>query len=106
MSNQIPSGAYIHKEIQDRQRMAQRQQRQMAETAERRARAWRSAFDAFPELRCGTAGNPDDKRHPCPWLVWAVLNVSASGRLKRGAVLAERRRLMGGQVAEETREAA
>lgn len=68
------------------------------DVAERRARAWRTAFDEFPDLRVGTGSNPNDLRHPCPWLVWAILNVSAKGPVKRGRVLAERRRLMGNET--------
>jgi hypothetical protein len=60
-----------------------------------RRRAWHTAFDEFPELRCGTEANPKAGNHPCPWLVAAIVNLAVRGDgLKRGRVLAERRRLM------------
>jgi len=63
--------------------------------AEMRARAWRAAFDGFPGLRVGTGSNPDHRIHPCPWLVWAISNLSRDGgELKRGMVLAERAKVM------------
>lgn len=91
---------WVRRGVEDKER----QQRQLTDrerrTAERRARAWRAAFDGFPQLRCATEGNPDTKNHPCPWLVAAICNVSSKGPVKRGAVLAERRRLMGNQEQE------
>jgi hypothetical protein len=106
MAHSFQEGAFVNEAVRDRQQMSAKQLRKDREVAERRARAWRAAFDGFPELRCGTEQNPDDKRHPCPWLVAAICNVSAKGPVKRGAVLAERKRLMPRSEINEEREAA
>lgn len=94
-------GAFVSASIDDRKRQERKLTEAERERAERYSRAHRAAFDEFPDLRVGTGSNPNDLRHPCPWLVWAILNVSAKGPVKRGRVLAERRRLMGKTTSEE-----
>ena len=94
-------GAFVHHSIEDRKRSARQETERQRAEAERRAKAWRAAFDQFPDLRVGTDAAPNERCHPCPWLVWAILNVSAKGPVKRGRVLAERRRLMGKTTSEE-----
>lgn len=106
MAHAFQEGAFVNEAVKDRQRMSQAQLKREQQVAARRDRAWTVAFEQFPTLRVGTEQCPDDKRHPCPWLVWAICNVSARGPVKRSAVLAERRRLMPHDGAEEEQEAA
>lgn len=106
MSHAFNKGAFVNEAVKDRQRMSQAQLKREQQVADRRDRAWTAAFEQFPDLRVGTEQNPADKRHPCPWLVWAICNVSARGPVKRSVVLEERRRLMPRGGAEETQEAA
>lgn len=80
----------------------------MAERSARYRRAWLLAYENFAELRCGTESAPSSMTHPCPWLVWAVLNLwdrYGEGNAKPSAVLVERNRLLPGVDEQEAKAA-
>lgn len=88
---------WVRRGIEDKERQKRQMTEQQRRQSERNDRAWRLAFERFPNLRCGTEANNASKTHPCPWLVSAVLNVwrrDGEGRAKPSVVLAERRRLL------------
>lgn len=90
MAHAFQEGAFVNEAVKDRQRMSAAQLKREQATADRRARAWRMAYDRFPHLRCQPG-------QACPWLVWAICNVWArvgEGRARNSAVLAERCRLL------------
>ena len=102
------SAYWVRRGIEDKERQTRQTTEAERVRSERYAKAWTAAFERFPELRVGTEANPNNKCHPCPWLVWAILNLTRrdGGDLKRGMVLAERRRLMGRGAQQEERSAA
>ncbi len=70
----------------------------------RRATAW--VASNLTDLTVGTHEDSKAKAYPCPYAVWAVLNLTRSAQtVKKSAVLAERARLLGAG-GQETRRAA